>query len=342
NAFASALAFDRGEQVDDQTIYRDISADYWREQIFGAGGNDKLLQLWPNPDSLYEAIQAILSKPHARLRGVDAAALQDKLHTVAANGPHMSPALSQALQAAMDADAIKSSAIKRTLQRYPNADAYVQNLGDSIRHAVDTTTTPVLDPAAAELATPAVFIDQRGNKKKACAQAFEQIDALQPLADLVALARIACVNDTVQIVRRRAREHKRAHRLYSYDDLIQALYNALHDPQSGEQLADTLYTRWPYALVDEFQDTDPLQYASLRRIYLDQPREHGALLLIGDPKQAIYGFRGGDIYAYLAAARTAGSERRYTLTTNYRSTQAVLDAIQALYKRPPTAPFVAP
>src|SRR5699024_7651688 len=67
-----------------------------------------------------------------------------------------------------------------------------------------------------------------------------------------------------------------------------------------------------------------------------------ALLLIGDPKQAIYGFRGGDIFAYLAAAQNAGAERRYTLTTNYRSTQPVLDAIEALYRWPQSDPFLVP
>src|SRR5699024_935249 len=77
------------------------------------------------------------------------------------------------------------------------------------------------------------------------------------------------------------------------------------------------------------------------RIYLADDAEpgHTALLLIGDPKQAIYAFRGGDIHAYLAAARAAG-DARYTLGTNYRSSPAVLEAVAGLFHTPKDAPFL--
>src|SRR5699024_5580023 len=156
----------------------------------------------------------------------------------------------------------------------------------------------------------------------------EQLDVLALLPEFLKLIRTQCISEAAQAVLSRAAKYKSEHRQYSYDDLITALHKALENPNTGDKLADALHARWPYALVDEFQDTDPLQYASLASIYLQRPRDRGALILIGDPKQAIYGFRGGDVYAYLAAAHAAG-ESRYTLTTNYRSTQAILDAIEA-------------
>ena len=186
---------------------------------------------------------------------------------------------------------------------------------------------------------------KKAAKHQAYAKPLTAMTALPVLAELQPLARLIAIRDAVAAVRARAAARKNERRQYSYDDLIAALHDALTAPATGDALADALHARWPYALVDEFQDTDPLQYASLRRIYFpskkggSRPREHGALLLIGDPKQAIYGFRGGDIYAYLAASRAAGTAR-YTLQTNYRSTQGVLDAVEALYALPGANPFV--
>ena len=79
-------------------------------------------------------------------------------------------------------------------------------------------------------------------------------------------------------------------------------------------------------LVDEFQDTDPVQWDIMRRAF---GAGGGTLVLIGDPKQAIYAFRGADVYAYLEAARAAGA--RATLRVNWRSDQGLIDAYDALF-----------
>ena len=82
--------------------------------------------------------------------------------------------------------------------------------------------------------------------------------------------------------------------------------------------------RWKIVLVDEFQDTDPVQWKVLDRAF----SEHATMVLIGDPKQAIYAFRGGDIFTYLEAADTAAT--RQTLATNWRSDAPLVDALQGL------------
>lgn len=119
-----------------------------------------------------------------------------------------------------------------------------------------------------------------------------------------------------------------------FNDLLRDLEAALNPPDPAHQeharhLAATLRTQFPVALIDEFQDTDPLQYRIFARIYSDH--QAGSLILIGDPKQAIYGFRGADIHAYLAA-RQAVHGKRYTLTTNYRSTAAVVTACNRFFE----------
>ena len=115
----------------------------------------------------------------------------------------------------------------------------------------------------------------------------------------------------------------------TYNDLPTRLDNALRDPARGPALRVGLRRRYTCALVDEFQDTDPVQW----RIFRDVFRGPGlSLFLIGDPKQSIYGFRGADLDVYLAAARA--SESRYTLRVNYRSTPRLLAAFNVLFSRP--------
>jgi exodeoxyribonuclease V beta subunit len=121
------------------------------------------------------------------------------------------------------------------------------------------------------------------------------------------------------------RRHERG--VYGFDDLLHQLGRAL-EGGSGEALAARVRERHPAALIDEFQDTDPVQYGIFRRIY----DGHGSLFLIGDPKQAIYGFRGADVFAYMLAARLAGRSV-YTLDVNYRSDPELLRALSALYGR---------
>ncbi len=112
----------------------------------------------------------------------------------------------------------------------------------------------------------------------------------------------------------------------SYDDLIVRLAASLTgEGARGDRLAAALRAQYPCALVDEFQDTDPRQFAILDKLY----RGHGSLYLIGDPKQAIYGFRGGDVHAYLRAAKTA--DGHHHLDRNFRSSAGMLRAVEALF-----------
>lgn len=113
---------------------------------------------------------------------------------------------------------------------------------------------------------------------------------------------------------------------FGFADMLQRLDAALTGPQ-GPVLRQRLLQQYPVALLDEFQDTSPLQYRLFAGIY--QPERNAAdsaLLLIGDPKQSIYGFRGADIYSYLQA-RAATAGRHYVLDTNYRSSTALVAAV---------------
>jgi exodeoxyribonuclease V beta subunit len=130
----------------------------------------------------------------------------------------------------------------------------------------------------------------------------------------------------VDYARRELRRRKEEANEQSFDDLLLHLADALAGA-GGVQLADAVAARFHAALIDEFQDTDPLQYEIFRRIYAGRDRP---LFLIGDPKQAIYSFRGADVHTYMTARDDAG-EHRHTLDTNYRSDARLIDAVNALF-----------
>jgi exodeoxyribonuclease V beta subunit len=132
------------------------------------------------------------------------------------------------------------------------------------------------------------------------------------------------LHDALAHVRMRVAEAKRAAARHSHDDTIRELHDALAG-DGGAVLAARLHARHPIALIDEFQDTDAQQFAIFDAIY----GEHGDLILIGDPKQAIYGFRGGDVHTYLRASRRVADKQ--TLARNFRSSPAYLRALNALY-----------
>ncbi|MFN7781926.1 MAG: UvrD-helicase domain-containing protein [Lysobacterales bacterium] len=125
-------------------------------------------------------------------------------------------------------------------------------------------------------------------------------------------------------------------RQQSFDSLLESVDAALaREAQAAgddgrRPLADTLFAQWPVALVDEFQDTDALQFGILDRLYRDAAgRERGRLVMIGDPKQAIYRFRGGDIHAYRRAAEQV--DEHLNLAVNQRSSTALVAGCNALF-----------
>ena len=125
-------------------------------------------------------------------------------------------------------------------------------------------------------------------------------------------------------VRREVERRKLAGRLFTYDDMLTRLRDALADPRWGDAAAARLRSRYRVVMVDEFQDTDPVQWEILRRAF------HGpaTLILIGDPKQAIYAFRGADVFSYLDAVEQADAVQ--TLATNWRSDAGLVAALDAL------------
>lgn len=115
----------------------------------------------------------------------------------------------------------------------------------------------------------------------------------------------------------------------TFDDLPRGLRDALQDKSHGAELAEKLRAEYQAALIDEFQDTDPVQYEIFRKIFIDCDKP-GPLYFVGDPKQAIYAFRGGDIFTYFNAKSLNGL-KNHILTYNRRSTKELVSTVNAMF-----------
>jgi exodeoxyribonuclease V beta subunit len=129
-----------------------------------------------------------------------------------------------------------------------------------------------------------------------------------------------------EAVRQEMEHRKRASKILTYDDVLLRLRQTLLDPERGPAACARLRDRYDVVLVDEFQDTDPVQWDIMHRAF---GLGGSTLVLIGDPKQAIYAFRGADVHAYLRAHEVVQSE--WTLDVNWRSDQGLLQAYDALF-----------
>ncbi len=312
-------------------LHAGLAADLWRLHATQGDALEALTGLWKNPEALAADLPALVADlpllpevPDAPLD--DPRPLRDAAAARLAEGlaAHGATYLSQ-LRDALEGGVLNKSSYK--------AD-WIEPLFQQLQHwSRLPDPAAVLDARLERLTLEA--LTARTNKAKAGST---PVSPLQPLiADHVrAQARVdewrrqrsTCLLHQLRgEARQRLARHKQQYRVQTYDDLIDGVHAALAG-EGGAVLAERLRAQYRFALVDEFQDTDPRQWDIFRRVFAE-PAEDAALFLIGDPKQAIYGFRGGDVHTYLHARALAAEAPR--LAHNFRSRPAVLQAIDALY-----------
>ena len=222
---------------------------------------------------------------------------------------------------------LKSPSLKKNIYREKSVDQWVSRLdallppssagpGDFGPDLVKLTTESLLKGTKKDQDPPEhPFFDHMTRLWETQSQAVQSLKKWQLNYRLTLLDRLPSA-----MAKLKSKKHQLA-----YSDLLQHLDAALHDPARGPALAARIHQQFPAALVDEFQDTDTLQFRVIERAL----KAHGVLFMIGDPKQAIYGFRGADIYAYLRARK--GADQAHTLPVNYRSDPSVLRGIAHLF-----------
>ena len=321
-----------------------VASDLWRSLAADATDAELLQAQWRTPDALAADLPRLLHAPRIE-PAAPALSTSDPL-------PQLLDAAS-ALRAAFLAHGDEAFAELTTAveAKILNGNVYRKELPDTLRRALaqwceqDDATLPIHDRL--DRLTPQMLADKTNKPKKGGASV---PTPMSPLFDAVALyleaaqtrtawlgaQRIVLVHRIRALAAQRLAALKRQRREQTFDDLIADLATALDGPH-GARLVERLRAQYAFALVDEFQDTDPRQWAIFERVFGDVA-SNPALFLIGDPKQAIYRFRGGDVHTYLAAKERAALAP--PLEQNFRSRPALLHAIAGLYGRAGDTAFV--
>ncbi|MBO6524427.1 MAG: exodeoxyribonuclease V subunit beta [Balneolaceae bacterium] len=153
----------------------------------------------------------------------------------------------------------------------------------------------------------------------------EYLETVEPFKQLST----SVIRSAIQSVIKNYELEKARLGVLTYDDLLQKVAELVLDQDSD--VRGILRAKYPVALIDEFQDTDPIQYSIFKSVY--SKSESTALFMIGDPKQAIYSFRGADIHTYIRAKEDAHSDQVYLLEDNYRSNPDMIQAVNKLFSK---------
>jgi len=334
HAFDSGSLFDEELASDERAVQTEAAQDYWRQQCYPLAGEvlDAVLEVWSSVDALADDMRGLAAQdlPEAAGEGTLAACVQRQRQArheaIAALKAGWAARAGEMQQWLDDQTAPKECDWNRAKLKPAHYTKWLDQLAAWAGSPGDDPLE--LTPAAQSRLSPDGLREARKDGAAAIALPahFEALAAL--LAALEALPRPAValrLHAAAQVQARVARLKRQAG-TFGFADLLQRLDQALAGP-NGERLRARITAQTPVALIDEFQDTSPLQYRIFDQLYRvadNDPRT--ALLLIGDPKQSIYGFRGADIHSYLAARRaTAG--RHYVLGTNHRSTTALVNVV---------------
>ncbi|HVV96592.1 MAG TPA: UvrD-helicase domain-containing protein [Rhodanobacteraceae bacterium] len=325
----------------ERALHDEIAYDIWRRFTREADTVARLEMLWKSPNLLAKDLRQLLTA-------------EVLLPAPAEPDPAALAALSAATEALRDAcrsdlpecrrviDAARANGVLSRsspqdpgmLQLWNALTAFADGaaLDDRDHERLDALTTKGIarrvnkkyshqpPPSVALSAAVDAYLDVRSAGLRAHAEA--RASLLHAVRD-TALARMAAI--------------KRERGLVGFDDLVDRVHAALASAD-GADLAAELRAECPVALVDEFQDTDAKQWDVFRRIYVERDDAvRPALFLIGDPKQAIYRFRGGDVHTYHAAGKYAESTE--TLDRNFRSRPRMIEAVAAIFAEGGDFPF---
>ncbi|MFT0532347.1 UvrD-helicase domain-containing protein [Castellaniella hirudinis] len=332
HAFDSAMLFEQDMLTDLTDLSRELAWDYWRGCVAGLdiAVLPEVLAIWRDPDALARDYGGILTQeglpeqPEQPLAALCAQALRQRAQALADLKADWRPRI--------DALAAWVEAHGAGLKRLNDVKRWLQALQDWLA-APDQTWPAMSDTAWAGLSGAGLAARWKDARPRPdLPEAEFALDPLrQALNALPQLASVVRPHALGWLAARLQQAFARRGAL-GFDGLLSGLAQALEGPQ-GETLALRLRQQFPVVLVDEFQDTDPVQYRIFDRIYqVAQPGAETALIFIGDPKQAIYRFRGGDVQTYLRAARACRG-RVQTLARNYRSARALVQAVNHVFER---------
>jgi exodeoxyribonuclease V beta subunit len=336
HAFDSGCLFDEELVSSEEEIFRHAVRDYWRHHVYALDA-DLLAEVrgcWQHLHALEETIRPLVARAELfgahRAEALGALALRERSRQrerVVA----LKAGWGERVERMAAWIATHRKALNGVRLRQPTVDACCQALRDWIADEAMLHPGAGFDKGWQKLVPD--FL--REVCKDPALDPLDDFDHVAPLAEALAALepmRHLFMRHAAATIAARIDELKRRRRQFGFADMLVRLRLAL-EGANGAMLRKRIVEQFPVALVDEFQDTSPDQYRIFDALYrvADDDASTG-LFLIGDPKQAIYGFRGADIHSYLAARR-ATEGRHYRLGTNFRSSAQLVDAVNHLFQQ---------
>lgn len=328
NAFESGSRFNNEFITDESHLKAQVVADYWRRNFYPLPLNlaGEVRRIWGAPAELLKQISPYLTGAPLQL-------------SVPAMQGSMADLHSQNLKQIDELKAIWREGQQDYLALISDSDvnkrSYTKKSLPAWLETVDmwaaSETTGYEYPDKLEKFAQNILQDKTPKGQAPSHPAFVAIE--QFLAKPISLE-APLLAHAIEQCREMLAEAKQQKQWLSFDDLLTQLSAAI-DEDDSDLLTQRIRSLYPVAMIDEFQDTDPLQYSIFSRIYLEHPQ--CGLFMIGDPKQAIYGFRGADIFTYIKARNQVSSH--FTLGTNWRSSSDMVAVVNQVFEMP-SSPFV--
>ncbi|AZT82088.1 exodeoxyribonuclease V subunit beta [Marinobacter sp. NP-4(2019)] len=341
NRMLSEHAFDSGSlfkltlETDQSDLLDEVVRDYWRTFIYPLSSvlMDEALSHWKTPDDLRKSVRNLitdadnLDAPTGDVKQAIEQTVSQRQQRArelkAYDWANWKPEVVELLTTLNKSKRLHGGSMKPMIAAWDTLLEWA---------ASDELYPQGLDKAGFQNQTPAILPSKlKGEEPAPHHPAFEAIAELVAFSQNLPSAESDILRHASHWIAQRLESEKQKRSEMGFDDLLTRLDDALHGPR-GEQLAATIRRQFPVALIDEFQDTDPVQYRIFNRVYQVADNDpHTCMLMIGDPKQAIYGFRGADIHTYLEA-RKGARERTYTLGRNFRSAEAMVKAVNRVFE----------
>ncbi|MCK3657203.1 hypothetical protein A4G18_00325 [Pasteurellaceae bacterium Pebbles2] len=335
-AFHSGIHFEMDLVKDETLLLQGFVQEFWREQFYSApfAVAQFIHHRFQSPKNVLKMIRAYVSGDNLKVQGSIPPSLTQIFQQIEDNVARIRQFKATWQESAVEIQqvfekALKNKQLKAASFRSNHLTARFDKINQWAARADQLELPDVLTT---------YFSQQRLNSEYLLENAepvehaiFAQVDELQNSDDHYLQNSI--LYHYMQGVNQKLTAYKLTHREKSFDDLLRLLRDALLSAQ-GDDFAQRLRQQYPFAMIDEFQDTDNRQYQIFAKIYLKQ--ENCGFIMIGDPKQAIYKFRGADIFTYLHAAQQA---ERFTLDKNYRSSAPLIEVANQFFDFP-KSPFL--
>ncbi|MBL4911960.1 exodeoxyribonuclease V subunit beta [Shewanella schlegeliana] len=346
-AFESSLLFESEFTLDDSEFLHHAVRDFWREKCYPLSGclADAIVSKFSDPDALSRQLRPLLgaSSAVASPKPQPFDKLEAELTQSLSRFKLIWPREREQTETLLNELPLNGARFGKKADGYPKLAKMLDDLDNWVAFGQALPPAKVLEA----LSLNGLKLNKGGEVPTA--QQAPMLDHIERLAELIANlipSFLYCARDGIAT---RFAKQKLERNLLTPDDLLLTLANALtasknsaskNSEPKDSSLAMSIAQRFPVALIDEFQDTDPLQFEIFNSIYqsasatntlasASAQNDKLSLLMIGDPKQAIYAFRGADIHTYIQArAQTA---KHYNLDTNYRSNRQMVDAVNCIF-----------